>query len=171
MLYCRILLKGEPHLKLRKMIDRTLALYLLVGVLNFVVCTGIMFLLYNLAGVSKHFAPVVNYGLGSVIWYLSCNYILFPGHKTTAKQLLRFLLDILVCYLASYYIAGPLVSRLLLRSQTVVRFFSFGGAENIRGNCEMAVGALFYALMNYFGQRYFVFSDRFEQRKKAKNAD
>ena len=89
------------------MIDKTLALYLLVGVLNFIVCTGIMFLLYNVADVSKHFAPIVNYGLGSLIWYLSCNYLLFPGHKTTSKQLLRFVLDIVVCYLLSYYLIGP----------------------------------------------------------------
>jgi len=83
-------------LKLKKMIDKTLALYLLVGVLNFIVCTGIMFLLYNVADVSKHFAPIVNYGLGSIIWYLSCNYLLFPGHKTTSKQLLCFVLDVVV---------------------------------------------------------------------------
>ena len=82
-------------MKLKKMIDKTLALYLLVGVLNFIVCTGIMFLLYNVADVSKHFAPIVN----------------------------------------------------------------------IRGNCEMSVGSLSYALLNYFGQRYFVFSDRFAARK------
>ena len=139
-------------MKLKKMIDKTLALYLLVGVLNFIVCTGIMFLLYNVADVSKHFAPIVNYGLGSIIWYLSCNYLLFPGHKTTSKQLLCFVLDIVVCYLLS-------------RSHSVTRFFSFGGTENIRGNCEMSVGSLSYALLNYFGQRYFVFSDRFAARK------
>ena len=40
--------------KLKKMVDRTLFLYLLIGFLNFVLCTGIMFLLYNLAGFSKH---------------------------------------------------------------------------------------------------------------------
>lgn len=121
--------------------------------------------LYNVADVSKHFAPIVNYGLGSIIWYLSCNYLLFPGHKTTSKQLLCFVLDIVVCYLLSYYLIGPYVSRLLLRSHSVTRFFSFGGTENIRGNCEMSVGSLSYALLNYFGQRYFVFSDRFAARK------
>ena len=104
-------------------------------------------------------------GLGSIIWYLSCNYLLFPGHKTTSKQLLCFVLDIVVCYLLSYYLIGPYVSRLLLRSHSVTRFFSFGGTENIRGNCEMSVGSLSYALLNYFGQRYFVFSDRFAARK------
>lgn len=160
-----ITLHGRETLEAEKMIDKTLALYLLVGVLNFIVCTGIMFLLYNVADVSKHFAPIVNYGLGSIIWYLSCNYLLFPGHKTTSKQLLCFVLDIVVCYLLSYYLIGPYVSRLLLRSHSVTRFFSFGGTENIRGNCEMSVGSLSYALLNYFGQRYFVFSDRFAARK------
>ena len=71
-------------MKLKKMIDKTLALYLLVGVLNFIVCTGIMFLLYNVADVSKHFAPIVNYGLGSIIWYLSCNYLLSSGRMSRA---------------------------------------------------------------------------------------
>lgn len=160
-----ITLHGRETLEAEKMIDKTLALYLLVGVLNFIVCTGIMFLLYNVADVSKHFAPIVNYGLGSIIWYLSCNYLLFPGHKTTSKQLLCFVLDIVVCYLLSYYLIGPYISRLLLRSHSVTRFFSFGGTENIRGNCEMSVGSLSYALLNYFGQRYFVFSDRFAARK------
>ena len=51
---------GGKRLKLKKMIDKTLALYLLVGVLNFIVCTGIMFLLYNVDYVSKHFAPILN---------------------------------------------------------------------------------------------------------------
>ena len=66
---------------------------------------------------------------------------------------------------ARNYLIGPYVSRLLLRSHSVTRFFSFGGTENIRGNCEMSVGSLSYALLNYFGQRYFVFSDRFAARK------
>lgn len=155
-------------MKLRKVIDRTLALYMLVGVLNFILCTGIMFILYNVFGLSQHLAPVVNYGLGSLIWYLSCNYVIFPGHKTTGRQLLRFVVDIVVCYLASYYIVGPLLSHLLLKAESVAGFFSFGGAENIRGNCEMTVGAIAYALLNYFGQRYFVFSDRLEHHWKQR---
>ena len=88
-------------MKLKKMIDKTLALYLLVGVLNFIVCTGIMFLLYNVADVSKHFAPIVNYGLGSIIWYLSCNYLLFPGHKTTCCALCWTLLCAICCRIIS----------------------------------------------------------------------
>ena len=155
--------------KLNRIVDRTMVYYLIIGILNFIVCTGIMFLLFNLCGLSEHLAPLVNYGLGSVIWYLSCKYLLFRGHASTWQQLLRFVIEVLACDAVSYYIAAPLLSDVLLRSGSVRDFFSFGGteAEMIEGNCEMTVGAIFYAILNYFGQRYFVFSDRFEHHRKA----
>lgn len=159
-------------MKIKKLVDRTLALYLIIGVLNFIVCTALMFFLFNVCGFSEHVSPLVNYGLGSLIWYLSCRYILFPTHRTTLRQLCRFIIDVIVCYLLSYYVAAPLLSGVLLRSQGVREFFSFGGdsADMISGNCEMTVGAFSYALLNYFGQRYFVFSDRFEHARKNKEA-
>ena len=155
--------------KFKHMVDRTLVYYVIIGILNFIVCTAIMFLLFNVCGFSDHVAPLFNYGLGSVIWYLSCKYLLFRGHSSTWRQLLRFVIEVLACYAVSYYIAAPLLSDVLLRSGSVRDFFSFGGteAEMIEGNCEMTVGAIFYAILNYFGQRYFVFSDRFEHQGKA----
>ena len=152
--------------KIRKMFDSTLILYLIIGVSNFIICTGLMFLLYNVAGFSEHTAPIVNYGLGSLIWYLACRFILFPGSKTTPRQLLRFLIDIVVCYLLSYYVVAPLCGHLVLKSKRMTQLFSFGGVENIEGNCEMSIGAIAYALLNYFGQRYYVFSNRMEYHRK-----
>lgn len=158
-------------MKIKKLVDRTLALYLIIGVLNFILCTALMFLLFNLCGFSEHIAPLVNYGLGSLIWYVACRYILFPENRSTLRQLLRFAIDVVVCYVLSYYVAAPLLSRVCLRSEGVRELFSFGGSEPdmIRGNFEMTVGAIVYAVVNYFGQRYFVFSDRFEHFKQ-KNA-
>lgn len=155
-------------MKIKKLVDRTLVLYLIIGVLNFIVCTALMFFLFNLCGFSEHVAPLVNYGLGSLIWYLACRYILFPENRTTLRQLLRFAIDVLACYGLSYYVAAPLLSRVCLRAAGVRELFSFGGSEPemVRGNFEMTVGAIAYALLNYFGQRYFVFSDRFEHFKR-----
>ena len=154
-------------MKLKKMFDRTLGLYLLIGVLNFIVCTALMFFLFNVWGVSEHVAPLVNYGLGSLIWYFACRYLLFQENRTSLQQLLRFLLDVMVCYILSYYVVAPLLSQLLLRSATVQNIFSFGGDEwaMIEGNCAMTVGALAYAIINYFGQRYYVFTNRFDRKK------
>lgn len=157
-------------MNIRRLVDRTLGLYVTIGVLNFIVCTALMFVLFNMCGFSEHLAPVFNYGLGSLIWYLSSRYILFPDHPTTLQRVFYFIIEVLVCYLLSYYIAAPYLSGLLLESDAVQRFFSFGGADKIAGNCEMTVGAVFYAVINYFGQRYFVFSDRFEHHKKQRES-
>lgn len=151
----------------RKFVDRTLIHYVIVGVANFLICTSIMFLLFNLCGVSEHVAPIVNYGMGSLIWFLACRFILFKGHPTTLKRVLLFAVEVLVCYLLSYYVIAPLTAKLLLKWDFASWLFRFGGADKLQANCEMGIGALAYALINYFGQRYIVFSDRFESRAKA----
>lgn len=151
---------------MKKHIDRTLPVYLTVGILNFLLCTGIMFVLFNLCGVSSHLAPLVNYGLGSTIWYFACKYIVFPGRGSGGQQLLRFVLWVPVCYLVSYYMIARHCAALLLRSERAARLFSFGGAVKIQGNCQMTLGAAAYAILNYFGQRFFVFRSRTERPKK-----
>ena len=150
----------------RKFVDRTLLLYVIVGVANFVICTSIMFLLFNLCGVSEHVAPIVNYGMGSLIWFLACRFILFKGHPTTLKRVVLFAAEVLACYLLSYYVIAPAAAKLLLKWDFASWVFRFGGADKMQANCEMGIGALAYALINYFGQRYIVFSDRFENKAR-----
>lgn len=145
-----------------KFIDLTLILYVIIGVMNFIICTGLMFVLYNVADISQHIAPVVNYSLGSILWYVGCRFVLFRKNKTTLQQLLRFFIEVVVCYALAYYVIAPFVSWIILRFDGVREVFSFGGVDNISGNCDMAIGAASYALLNYFGQRYYVFSRRFE---------
>ena len=163
--------KSEKHMKkLSRIVDRTMVYYLIIGILNFIVCTGIMFLLFNLCGLSEHLAPLVNYGLGSVIWYLSCKYILFRDNMSTGQQLLRFIAEVIVCYVLTYYIISPLLAKLVLRSEKLLKLFSFGGQDNIVGNCKMTIGSISYALINYFGQRFFVFNKHMEHHRRAADA-
>ncbi len=157
--------------KIKQLIDRTLLYYVIVGVLNFILCTGIMFVLFNMCGFSEHIAPIVNYALGSLIWYLSCKYLLFRGTQTTWQSAIRFTIEVLICYLLSYYVAAPLLGKWLLGYESVREFFDFGGSDKIAGNCEMTIGAIVYAIVNYFGQRYFVFSSRFEYHRKQQRCE
>ena len=152
--------------KVKKMVDRAFALYLVVGVLNFILCTALMFFLYNVCGLSEHVAPIVNYGLGSVLWYLGCEYIVFPGHPHTLQLVIRFAVEVVVCYLVSYYLLAQFLAHWALQYDEVYELFTFGGGAKVTANCEMAIGAVIYALLNYFGQRFFVFSGRFEYHKK-----
>ncbi len=155
--------------RIRSMVDRTLAIYVVVGVTNFIFCTALMFFLFNAWGVSEHVAPLINYGLGSVISFLGCKYLIFPGTKSGVQQYVRFTLDVLICYGISYYLFAPVVARILLKNDTIYEWFTFGGGAKVTANCEMAACSVIYALLNYFGQRYFVFTDRFEYHKEQYN--
>ena len=149
-----------------KMVDRTLGLYCAMGIANFIVCTALMFFLFNAWGVSEHVAPLINYGLGSVISFLGSKYLIFPGTKSGVQQYVRFTLEVMICYGISYYLLAPGAARFLLKYDRVYEWFTFGGGAKVTANCEMAVCSLIYALLNYFGQRYFVFTERFEYHMK-----
>lgn len=151
---------------LKRMVDRTFCIYLIVGISNYIFCTCLMFFLFNAWGVNEHIAPLINYGLGSLLWLLGCKYLIFPGAKSSVQQYLRFGVEVLLCYGISYYIFAPPIARFLLAHDGIYDFFTFGGGPRVTANCEMAVCSLMYSLLNYFGQRYFVFSDRFEYHKK-----
>ena len=148
------------------MVDRTLVLYVIVGMANFIFCTALMFFLFNAWGVSEHVAPLINYGLGSVISFLGSKYLIFPASRAGIQQYARFGVEVLVCYGVSYYLLAPVAARVLLRDDTIYEWFTFGGGAKVTANCEMAACSLIYALLNYFGQRYFVFTDRFEYHKE-----
>lgn len=151
--------------RIKRVVDRTFVIYLMVGISNFIFCTALMFFLFNVGGVNEHVAPLINYGLGSIIWFLGCKYVIFPGLRSGLQQYLRFAVEVLICYGISYYLLAPLAARFLLSHEEIYSFFTFGGGAKVTANCEMAAGSLIYALLNYFGQRYFVFTDRFEYHK------
>lgn len=151
--------------KLRKVVDRTLIYYVIIGILNFILCTALMFFLFNVCSVSDELSSLINYVLGSVIWYVACKYILFPKRKTTWELIVRFLLEVAICYLVSFHLLAPIISDVLLRFREVWEFVgSIGieGADMIEGNLQMTLGVVIYAVLNYFGQRYFVFTSRFD---------
>lgn len=145
---------------MKKIFDKSFVMYCIVGVLNFIVCTAIMFLLYNLGICSEDVAPLVNYGLGGIIWYVANLTLVFPGQKQTPGLVLRFILEIAVCYVICYYLLAPPLYQLLAQSawfQNAISFLMHLPADQVEANCTMALGAILYAILNYFGQRFFVF--------------
>ena len=145
---------------MKKLIDKKLILYCLVGLANYVFCTGLMFLLYNLHICDDHVAPLINYGLGAVIWYFGNVKLVFK-QKQTPALIVRFILEIIICYVLCYYVLSPLICKLFVRES----------ADTMtKDNFRMAVGSLAYAIVNYFGQRFFVFRE-FNREKKRHRAE
>lgn len=131
---------------MKKFFDPSMLRFLLVGVVNTLVGAGIMFLLYNLAGCSYWLSSAANYIVGGVVSYFLNKYYTFKNTERSWKQVLRFALNVAVCWLLAYGIAKPLALRLLA-----------GFDEKLQTNAAMLAGLCLYTVLNYLGQRFFAF--------------
>ena len=131
---------------MKKFFDPSMLRFLLVGVVNTLVGAGIMFLLYNLAGCSYWLSSAANYIVGGVVSYFLNKYYTFKNTERSWKQVLRFALNVAVCWLLAYGIAKPLALRLLA-----------GFDEELQTNAAMLAGLCLYTALNYLGQRFFAF--------------
>lgn len=129
-----------------KLIDETIPRFFLVGILNTIVGCGAMFLLYNWAHCSYWISSAANYVLGGFVSFFLNKYFTFQQKEWSWSEVLRFALNVVVCYLLAYGMAKPLVL-VLLKGQPL----------KIQGNVAMLVGMGLYTCLNYLGQRFFAF--------------
>ncbi|MBE6779052.1 MAG: GtrA family protein [Ruminococcaceae bacterium] len=129
-----------------KLVDGKLWRFLLVGVINTLVGSALMFGLYNLAGVGYWPASAANYLLTSVLSYLLNKHFTFRHREKGWRPAVRFAATIAGCYLLAYGLAEPLVRWLLA-----------GAGETLRDNLAMLVGMGLFTGLNYLGQRLFAF--------------
>ena len=138
--------------KKQKLIDITTVKFLLVGVINTLVGTGTMFGLYNCLGCSYWVSSAGNYIVGSIVSYFLNKYFTFEVKEYSVKQVLRFALNIAVCYAVAYGLAKPFAVWLL--SDASVK---------VQDNVAMLVGMVVFTGLNYIGQRFFAFAKKGEK--------
>jgi len=128
--------------------DNTVLKFLLVGVVNTLIGTGTMFLLYNLAHCSYWVSSAANYIVGGIVSFFLNKYFTFQSKTWEWSQVWKFAVNVTVCYLLGYGLAKPLVLHLLA-----------GQAINVQENVAMLVGMCLYTGLNYLGQRFFAFKN------------
>ncbi len=137
--------------------DRQFLKFLLVGVVNTLFGTAVMYGLFNLAPWTElGFAPDsswpywissgANYFFGSILSFFLNKYFTFNCRKRDTGTVLRFALNIAACYFVAYGAAKPL-ARLLLS----------GAGVRTQDNIAMLVGMGVFTALNYLGQRFFAF--------------
>ena len=134
--------------KLLSLMDAKLLRFLIVGVVNTLVGMAIMFGLYNLAGASYWVSSAANYVLTSILSFFLNKYFTFRNRERSWSQVLRFAVNIAVCYLLAYGIAKPLCLRLLAHATVTMR-----------DNVSLFVGMVLFTGLNYLGQRLFAFKE------------
>ncbi|RHR09109.1 GtrA family protein [Pseudoflavonifractor sp. AF19-9AC] len=143
--------------KLKKIFDPIFFRFIVVGVINTLVGYGVMFGLYNLAGLHRWgdtgywISSAANYVVGSIVSFFLNKHFTFRNQEKGAGVVLRFVVNISVCYLLAYGLAKPAVSWAL---------GGMGLSEQLQGNLTMLFGSGLFVLLNYFGQRFFAFKTR-----------
>lgn len=134
---------------LKKYLDIKTVKFLLVGLVNTLVGTGLMFVLYNLFSINYWISSSANYIVGSIVSYFLNKYFTFKNSEKSWKQIAAFILNILICYLVAYGVAKPVVGMLMSEL-----------GERMQGNISMMFGMGIFLVLNYLGQRIFVFKSR-----------
>ena len=87
--------------------------FVMVGVINTIVGTTIMFVFYNVFHLSYWVSSASNYFFGSICSYFLNKHFTFQYHERGWASLFRFTINIVCCYLLAYGIAKPLMQWIL----------------------------------------------------------
>ena len=131
---------------IKRFADKTFLRFVLVGIVNTIFGTAIMFVSYNVFGLSYWLSSASNYFFGSILSYFLNKYFTFRYKKRDWKVVMRFVVNIGACYLIAYGIAKPLIAALMS-----------GFAVSIQENVAMVCGMGLFVVLNYLGQRFFAF--------------
>lgn len=134
--------------KLLTLFDVKFWKFILVGIINTIVGTSIMFGLYNLVGLSYWESSASNYILTSILSYFLNKYFTFQQKGSSLKSLVKFAINIAICYVVAYGVAKPLTIFMLMNA-----------SQRVQENVAMFVGMVFFTALNYLGQRFFAFKE------------
>ncbi|MBQ0078846.1 MAG: GtrA family protein [Eubacterium sp.] len=132
---------------MKKIVDEKTFKFIIVGICNTIVGTGLMFLLYNLAGCSYWVSSAANYIVGSILSYVLNSRFTFNYKGNNARSISRFVINIAGCWIIAYGMAKPACAYVLAAASV-----------SIQENVAMCVGMVLFVGLNYIGQRYFVFA-------------
>ena len=130
--------------------DKSFLRFVLVGIINTIVGTTIMLVFYNVFHFGYWFSSASDYVLASILSYFLNKYYTFEYKEKDLSSAIRFVINIVVCYLLAFSVARPLV-RLLLEN------FGYMLSNSWIENIAMLTGSCIFVLINYLGQRFFAF--------------
>lgn len=126
--------------------DRIFFKFILAGLVNTVVGSGIMFVMYNVFGFSYWASSAANYTVGSALSFFLNKYWTFKVNKWSLFMVISFITVIIISYLIAYKIAR----------MAIYHIFADRG-QKLRDNAAMLTGIFLFTGLNYLGQKFIVF--------------
>jgi putative flippase GtrA len=123
-----------------RLIDKTFLKFIIIGLINTVFGSGLMFCLYNLFSVGYWLSSVLNYIAGSILSFFLNKYFTFSVRQWSVFMVITFILTIAFSYLIAYGISKPAMNYLLRNSP-----------QKIRENLALLTGMCLFTGINYLG--------------------
>ena len=133
---------------LKKLFSMEQSRFILVGIMNTVIGTSVMFIAYNFLGLGYWISSALNYIIGSIFSYFANKYFTFKSEKKSGKEIVRFVLNIAICYFIAYGVAKPIINMLLGNLKLNISLLEQAG---------MLLGMCIFIVLNFCGQKFFVF--------------
>ena len=123
--------------------------FAIVGVVNTIVGSAIMFLLYNVAHFGYWLSSASNYIVTSILSFFLNKYFTFGVRQWSFFMVAAFAMTIAVSYLVAYGVSRLAMAHLLRDS-----------AREMQENMALLAGMFIFTGLNYLGQRLIVFRRR-----------
>ena len=147
-----------------KFLDKTFWIYVVLGILNYAVCNAIMLVLRFSFSVERDSALYIEFALQTMVSFLVNRFVTFRSLKISRWWWIMFFVSVGV----SYLIAKVLLLELLEYLITLPFFISISDwVQNIVAKAKepmafrealvMLACTFVYCVINYIGQRYYVF--------------
>ena len=124
--------------------------FIMVEIVNTIIGLTAMYLLLHAVGLSYWWATFFGNSIGAVVSFFLNRSFTFKSENAVSKSVLRFIVVILCCYFISYDLAKNLVVGFLKDSHFI--------SANLKTDLAILVGTGLYTILNYLGQKLFVFS-------------
>jgi putative flippase GtrA len=126
--------------------DKKLLKFILVGVINTIVGSAIMFILYNAVHLNYWVSSACSYIFASILSFFLNKYFTFGVQYWSVFMVIAFILTIAFSYLIAYGI-----------SKSAINYLLRNHPQKIRENIALFTGMCLFTGINYPGQRLIVF--------------
>ena len=131
-------------------LDKSFFIFLIIGIVNTLVGLAITFSCYNLLGFDYWTSSALDYIFASILSYFLNKYYTFRYKETNWKSILKFAVNIIVCYIIAFSLARPCV-------RWILEHLGFSLSKAFIENVAMLIGTILFTIINYLGQRFFAF--------------
>ncbi len=124
--------------------------FIIAGISNTLIGMVLIFFFYNIFDFGYWASTALGYLAGCVWAYFMSRHFVFRYEKKEKRLIIRFALNVAVCYFLAYLIAKPMTIKIC---QFVMPQFSVEMKEKI----AIVLGMGIYTLLNFLGQKFICF--------------